>query len=70
MITVKLKIKVLPLLKHHTKKTYGDLELKLHVLLISEPEQSEWTSSRSCRCTPTMDPAVGIQDVGNGEKNS
>jgi hypothetical protein len=44
------KVKLSPvLIKNHTMKTYGVVEVKLHSLLASALDRSEWSTSRPVR---------------------
>jgi hypothetical protein len=41
-------------------KTYGGVEVEIHILLISALVGGEWLDSRPCRFTPGKDPSVPI----------
>jgi hypothetical protein len=47
------KVKLpLCLIKHHDKKTYGEMEMQLHALIISAPDRLERLVSRPDHFAP------------------
>jgi len=56
-------MKMYPVLKYHTMKMYGGVEIKLHAFLTSGLDGSEWSASH-LSCFTSRERAPGIHSIG------